>query len=88
MSAALRIVMAQLNLLVGDVPGNVRKIGSCKGTLACPFYITIFCNCNDNIFTRDQNFEIDFNFFNLCYYYCPTVICKAFPYVFQLFFDD
>ena len=26
MSAALRIVMAQLNLLVGDVPGNVRKI--------------------------------------------------------------
>ena len=25
MSAALRIVMAQLNLLVGDVPGNVRK---------------------------------------------------------------
>ncbi len=26
MSASLRIVMAQLNLLVGDVPGNVRKI--------------------------------------------------------------
>lgn len=26
MSATLRIVMAQLNLLVGDVPGNVRKI--------------------------------------------------------------
>lgn len=26
MSAALRIVMAQLNLLVGDVPGNVRKV--------------------------------------------------------------
>ena len=26
MSAGLRIVMAQLNLLVGDVPGNLRKI--------------------------------------------------------------
>ncbi|HEV2110962.1 MAG TPA: NAD+ synthase [Gammaproteobacteria bacterium] len=26
MSATLRVVMAQLNLLVGDVPGNVRKI--------------------------------------------------------------